>query len=179
MRIVKSLDQVQEMANKAVDRKTPITITYVREDGSETIRTIEPFEIKETKAGNLIMKAMDRETEMVRSWRLDRIQSYTVHRTAFLVAPYESVTKAVEVVNVQANYTEEEGTDMRARRVDTIRKGEIVRDPNGSEVKVKNTSINTRVFSGEPVLVMTIEGIQQGGMPYSRVATLNERWFSA
>jgi predicted DNA-binding transcriptional regulator YafY len=70
---------------KALDAKHPVTITYVKADGSETIRTIEIADILVTAAGDIVLRAMDRETGEMRSFRTDRIVSYTVHRTAYTV----------------------------------------------------------------------------------------------
>ncbi|MFI1394078.1 WYL domain-containing protein [Streptomyces sp. NPDC020681] len=67
---------------KATDNEHPVTITYTKADGTETIRTIEIFQILTTKAGDIIIKAMDRDSWESRTWRLDRIRFYTVHRTA-------------------------------------------------------------------------------------------------
>ncbi|WP_171908283.1 WYL domain-containing protein [Streptomyces niveus] len=69
----------------AADRQHPVTITYTKADGTETLRTIEIYDIHTTKAGDIVLKAMDRETGESRTWRLDRISAYTVHRTAYLV----------------------------------------------------------------------------------------------
>jgi predicted DNA-binding transcriptional regulator YafY len=71
---------------KALDAKHPVTVTYVKADGTETIRTIEIHDVIVTAAGDIVLRAMDRETGEARSWRLDRIVSYTVHRTAYVVA---------------------------------------------------------------------------------------------
>lgn len=79
-------DRVHTAMKNAVRRAQPVTITYVRADGEETVRTIEPYEIVETKAGNTIVKAMDRKTGECRSWRIDRVMFYTVHRTSFVVS---------------------------------------------------------------------------------------------
>lgn len=70
---------------KAMDRQHPVTIAYRKADGTETVRTIEIYEVLTTKAGDVIAKAMDRETGDRRTWRLDRISSYSVHRTAYLI----------------------------------------------------------------------------------------------
>lgn len=70
---------------RAMDRRHPVTITYTKADGSTTVRTIEPYEIRTTKAGDIIVKAMDRQSGESRTFRTDRVVSYTVHRTAFLV----------------------------------------------------------------------------------------------
>lgn len=78
-------DRFHTAMKNAIHRAQPVTITYVRADGKETVRTIEPYEIVETKAGNTIVKAMDRKTGECRSWRIDRVLFYTVHRTSFTV----------------------------------------------------------------------------------------------
>ncbi|MFC8862639.1 WYL domain-containing protein [[Kitasatospora] papulosa] len=70
----------------AADRQHPVTITYTKADGTQTIRTIEIYDIRTTKAGDITLRAMDRETGESRTFRLDRIQAYTVHRTAYTVA---------------------------------------------------------------------------------------------
>lgn len=70
---------------KAMDRKQPVTITYIKADGSETVRTVEAYDVQTTKAGDIVIKAMDRESGESRTWRLDRIQAYTVHRTAYVL----------------------------------------------------------------------------------------------
>jgi predicted DNA-binding transcriptional regulator YafY len=69
----------------ALIMQRPVTVSYVRADGAETVRTIELYDIRETKAGNIIAKAMDRETGQARTWRLDRITHYTLHRGRYTV----------------------------------------------------------------------------------------------
>ncbi|CAM5718298.1 WYL domain-containing protein [Streptomyces fumanus] len=71
---------------KALDAKHPVTITYTKADGTETIRTIEIYDITISAAGDILLKAMDRETGESRTFRLDRLISYTVHRTAYVIA---------------------------------------------------------------------------------------------
>lgn len=81
---------------KALDKQHPVTMTYLKEEKDdagkktghlvETIRTIEIFDITVTAAGDIVIKAMDRETREARDFRLDRIVSYTIHRTAYTVA---------------------------------------------------------------------------------------------
>jgi predicted DNA-binding transcriptional regulator YafY len=71
---------------KALDAKHPVTITYTKSDDTTTIRTIEIADIIVTAAGDIVLRAMDRETGEMRSFRTDRISSYTVHRTAYTVA---------------------------------------------------------------------------------------------
>lgn len=72
----------------AMRKQRPITVTYTKADGSETVRTVEPYMITRSKAGDWYVKAMDRQSGQARSWRLDRIVFYTVHRTSFLLPPY-------------------------------------------------------------------------------------------
>lgn len=80
---------------RAMDRQHPVTITYLKEEkdaadkktGSlvATVRTIEIYDIRITKAGHTLLVAMDRESQERRTFRLDRLVSYTVHRTAYTV----------------------------------------------------------------------------------------------
>jgi predicted DNA-binding transcriptional regulator YafY len=69
----------------ALDKQQPVTITYVKADGTTTVRTIEIFDVIVSAAGDIVLKAMDRETGEARSFRLDRIVSYTTHRTVYLI----------------------------------------------------------------------------------------------
>ena len=71
---------------KALDANHPVTITYIKADGTQTIRTIEIYDIVISNAGDIVIKAMDRESQEARSFRLDRLVSYTTHRTAYTVA---------------------------------------------------------------------------------------------
>lgn len=70
---------------RAMDRKQPVTITYVKADGTETIRTVELYDLKTTSKGHVIARAADRQSGEMRTWRLDRIVSYTVSRGRYLV----------------------------------------------------------------------------------------------
>lgn len=89
---------------RAAGRSHPVTVTYLKEEKDAagkragrlvpTIRTIETYDTVITKAGNVILKAMDRETGERRTFRLDRIQAYTIHRTAYTVAFPETGTFA-------------------------------------------------------------------------------------
>lgn len=67
---------------RAMDRKQPVTITYTRSDGTETIRTIEIADIRTTAKGDVILRAADRESGEMRTFRIDRIQTYTRHAGA-------------------------------------------------------------------------------------------------
>ncbi|MFI6530502.1 WYL domain-containing protein [Streptomyces uncialis] len=70
---------------KALDSSHPVTITYTKADSTITIRTIEIYDINITAAGDITIKAMDRESGESRTFRLDRITAYTTHRTAYTI----------------------------------------------------------------------------------------------
>jgi predicted DNA-binding transcriptional regulator YafY len=80
----------------ALDKAQPVTITYLKEEKDdagkktgqlvETVRTIEVYDVVVSAAGDILLKAMDRETGEARSFRVDRLVSYTVHRSAYVVA---------------------------------------------------------------------------------------------
>jgi len=82
-------------------RHHPVTITYTREDGTTTVRTIEVVKITRSAAGNRYANAMTRASKPdddpageLRSFRLDRISALTVHRTAYKLTP--PVPKSVQ-----------------------------------------------------------------------------------
>jgi predicted DNA-binding transcriptional regulator YafY len=78
----------------AMDRQQPVTITYLKADGSETIRTIEIYDIQVSNAGDILLKVMDRQSQDRRTFRVDRIQAYTVHRSTYTVARPADLTPA-------------------------------------------------------------------------------------
>ncbi|NGO68533.1 WYL domain-containing protein [Streptomyces boncukensis] len=87
---------------RALDRHQPVTITYTKADGTESVRTIEPYEIATTRAGALIVKAMDRQSHDRRTFRLDRIGAYTLHRGRFLLErPAESAPVTLTVLEIR------------------------------------------------------------------------------
>jgi Predicted transcriptional regulator len=77
----------------ALDKQQPVTITYIKADGSETIRTVELYDIVVSSAGDILLKGMDRDSQESRSFRLDRLVSYTVHRTAYVIERPAADTK--------------------------------------------------------------------------------------
>lgn len=107
---------------RALDRRQPVTITYTKANGDETVRTIEPYDVVTTKAGDIVVKAMDRASQDRRSFRLDRIVSYTVHRTAFLLehpaADTEPLPVTVTVNTVDAVIAREMAREDRAYYAD-------------------------------------------------------------
>ncbi|MBM7554540.1 WYL domain-containing protein [Thalassobacillus pellis] len=80
-----SLEATLSRMHMAMEKGYPVTIDYVKEDGTPTLRTIEIYACRITKAGNPLLMAMDRETQQPRSWRVDRIQTFTVHRSRYRV----------------------------------------------------------------------------------------------
>lgn len=87
MRITSKQDSAKTLTDlaRAMDRQQPVTITYTKADGSTTIRTIELYDLKTTSKGHVIARAADRQTGEMRTWRLDRIVSYTCHRGRYTV----------------------------------------------------------------------------------------------
>ncbi|MDX2513856.1 hypothetical protein PV355_01575 [Streptomyces stelliscabiei] len=93
---------------KALDAKHPATVSYLKEETLdvfavdskgvtvrrtiktgrlvETVRTLEITDFVISQAGDILVKALDRETGEMRSWRLDRIRAYSIHRTAYVIA---------------------------------------------------------------------------------------------
>jgi predicted DNA-binding transcriptional regulator YafY len=81
---------------KAADRQHPVTITALKEEKDDngkktgrlvqTLRTIEIYDFYVSLAGDILIVAMDRETGERREFRIDRLISYTVHRTAYVIA---------------------------------------------------------------------------------------------
>jgi predicted DNA-binding transcriptional regulator YafY len=88
---------------KALDAKHPVTITYLKEEKDEngrktgrlveTVRTVELYDIVVSTAGDILLKAMDRETGESRSFRLDRLTAYTIHRSAYVIERPAADTK--------------------------------------------------------------------------------------
>lgn len=74
-------DDTASRFHYAARKSFPVTITYTKADGTETVRTIEPVALRLTKAGDTVIKAMDRDSGEARTFRLDRVSRYTLHRT--------------------------------------------------------------------------------------------------
>jgi predicted DNA-binding transcriptional regulator YafY len=79
---------------RAIDRQHAVTITYRDADGTETIRTIEPYDIRTTKAGRIQVRAMCRLRGDARGFFVDSIVSYTTHRIGFVLEQPEATTPA-------------------------------------------------------------------------------------
>lgn len=70
---------------RAMDGKRATTITYIGSDGEETVRTIEIHDIRTTSKGRIIIRAMCRMRDEMRTFHPERIVSYTVHRMRFVL----------------------------------------------------------------------------------------------
>jgi predicted DNA-binding transcriptional regulator YafY len=79
---------------RSIDRQQAVTITYVDENGDETIRTVEPYDIRTTKSGSIRVHAMCRLRGDARSFDVRRITAYTLHRIAFVLDRPEATTPA-------------------------------------------------------------------------------------
>ncbi|MER7707209.1 WYL domain-containing protein [Kitasatospora sp. NPDC097605] len=84
---------------KAMDRQHPVTISYVKEDGERTVRTIEIFDFTISKDGHVLILAMQRSNGERRSFRLDRITAYTIHRTRYLIERDETKLPSAPTLN--------------------------------------------------------------------------------
>ena len=80
----------------ALDKQQPVTITALKEEKDDkgkktgrlvpTVRTIEIYDFYVSDAGNILIVAMDRQSGERREFRLDRLISYTIHRTSYRIA---------------------------------------------------------------------------------------------
>jgi predicted nucleotidyltransferase component of viral defense system len=60
-----------------------VELAYTNEGGERTSPTIEPYSVRRTSAGDLLLFGVKADTGALRSYRLDRIRSATVTRKAF------------------------------------------------------------------------------------------------
>lgn len=79
---------------RAIDRAQAVTITFKDADGAETIRTVEPWELRTTKNGRIQLRAGCRLRGDARSFAVDQIISYTCHRIGFVLDRPEATTPA-------------------------------------------------------------------------------------
>ncbi|MEW2393097.1 WYL domain-containing protein [Streptomyces venezuelae] len=83
---------------RALDRTRAVTITYRDADGTETIRTVEPWDIRTTKSGRIQLRAGCRLRGDARSFYVDQIVAYTLHRMGFVLDRPEATTPAGHVI---------------------------------------------------------------------------------
>lgn len=96
MRITKNQTTTRTLADlyRAIDRQTCVTITFIDTDGTETIRTVEPWDLRTTKNGRIQLRAGCRLRGDARSFAVDQIVSYTLHRIGFVLDRPEATTPA-------------------------------------------------------------------------------------
>lgn len=89
---ITSTEQAARRMTYAAKHHFPVTVTYTRVDGTQTVRTIEVYEFTRNKAGDRYVKAMVRASKPeddpageLRSFRLDRVNAITVHRSRFIL----------------------------------------------------------------------------------------------
>jgi predicted DNA-binding transcriptional regulator YafY len=124
-------DATAARLHTAVRREQPVTVTYTKADGTETVRTIEPTSLAITKAGDVIVKAMDRESGAARTFRLDRISAYTVHRTRRTVRTETPAPTKAELWQQWTDTVEGQTWDGRTKRMsgEAYRELLAARDP--------------------------------------------------
>ncbi|MFJ3699465.1 hypothetical protein ACIPW9_35975 [Streptomyces sp. NPDC090052] len=117
---------------RSIDRQTVVTVSFLKEEKDdngrktgrlvETVRSLEPYDIRTTREGHIVLKAMDRATGESRTVRLDRVIAYTLHRIAFVLDREEATTPAGTVIVVRSAaqlIARELGRDyLPARRID-------------------------------------------------------------
>lgn len=91
-------DDLAADLHTAVRKQQPVTVSYTKADGTDTVRTVEPTSVTETKAGDLLVRGTDRESGGTRSFRLDRISAYTVHRSRFTVRTEAPAPRKTDLV---------------------------------------------------------------------------------
>lgn len=70
---------------RSIDHRTCVTITYLDEKGEETVRTVEPFELRTGEGGAIELHAMCRLRGAARRFFLHRLISYTTSRISFVL----------------------------------------------------------------------------------------------
>lgn len=82
----------------AASKGKPVTISYIKADGTKDVRTIEIFKATVTAEGFYLLHSMDREKQAKRTFRVDRITHYTIHtRLAYVVTREEEAEELLPV----------------------------------------------------------------------------------
>lgn len=71
---------------RAVDTGAQVVIGYRKTDGSESVRTIRPLDLRATSAGDITVRAADHQSGEDRTFRVDRITSHQTISTAVALA---------------------------------------------------------------------------------------------
>ncbi|MBB2914878.1 hypothetical protein FHS43_006190 [Streptosporangium becharense] len=87
---------------RAIASEQPVMITYVAADGDWTTRTIEPYELTRTRAGDLIVRAMDHHARAPRTFRVDRIIALDVMPGSFHLERPEADREAAALARIRA-----------------------------------------------------------------------------
>lgn len=116
---------------KAMRMRRPITMTYTRANGSTTVRTVEPYRLTKNGTGDWYFRAMDRESGESRSFRLDRIQTYTVgaHRSRFLLESPEPSERPAAPTKAETKRAAEYARSDRPTPLTVARRLPIYRRP--------------------------------------------------
>lgn len=100
---------------RAMDGQRATTITYVDSKGDESVRTIEIHNILTTSKGGIIVRAMCRARGEMRSFTLEQIKAYTVHRIRFVLAvPEENAADVAPLAHFV--FTAQELVDLELER---------------------------------------------------------------
>ncbi|MGY3341148.1 putative DNA-binding transcriptional regulator YafY [Streptomyces filamentosus] len=98
---------------RAMDGQRAVTITYVDGKGEETVRTIEIHNVLTTSKGGIILRAMCRTRGEMRTFSVEQVTAYTVHRIRFVLpVPAEKA----EVPAAHLACTVDEMVDMELER---------------------------------------------------------------
>lgn len=84
---------LERRIDRAIRLEQPVTLTYretkkdpdnpsrrLKDEFEITVRTIEPYSIEVSAKGDWYIRSLDRQTLKFRSWRFDRVLTYTPHR---------------------------------------------------------------------------------------------------
>ncbi|MGW5259663.1 WYL domain-containing protein [Microbispora sp. NPDC004025] len=91
---------------RAIAAELPVMITYVAADGEWTTRTIEPYELTETRTGEQLVRAMDRRSGETRSFRLDRIHALNVMPGGVFLLDHTPIRERAALARIRAEIRE-------------------------------------------------------------------------
>lgn len=113
MRAVTNAQTTRRDLTAAMTDRRAVTIGYRKPTGEESRRTVEIAEIRDTKAGDVVMIAWDRSVSQRRTFRLDRITGYTLHRAAKVAEYREPVREVAPEVATAAPVVVKPGDEVR------------------------------------------------------------------
>lgn len=131
-------DDVAQL-HTAIRRERPVTFGYTKIcDGADTVRTIEPKSLKVTSAGSVILRGLDRRSGLYRSFRVDAISDYTVHRSHF-VLDEAHIAVLAGIREAEARASVPVVMDTRTGRTGMVEPGSRAFGPAGWSVTLKLT----------------------------------------